>query len=68
MVIVSHDREFLDKVCNKIVDVEDGKTVSYNANYSNFIKQKRERLIQWREKHDKQSKYVRDEEKWINKK
>jgi ATP-binding cassette, subfamily F, member 3 len=31
MVIVSHDREFLDKVCNKIVDVEEGKTVVYTG-------------------------------------
>lgn len=31
MLVVSHDREFLDKVCNKIVDVEDGVTISYTG-------------------------------------
>ena len=44
MVIVSHDREFLDRVCNKIVDVEDGVTVTYQGNYSKFLEQRAQRL------------------------
>eukprot|EP01038_Epipyxis_sp_PR26KG_P004184 gene4184-5955_t len=67
MIIVSHDREFLDKVCNKIVDVEDGATVSYQGNYSKFIEQRRNRLEVWREKYERQSRYVKEEEKWIKK-
>ena len=65
MVIVSHDREFLDRVCNKIVDVEEGVCVSYTGNYSKFLEQKRLRLDQWREQYDKQMRYVKEEEKWI---
>ena len=67
MVIVSHDREFLDKVCNRIVDVEEGSTVNYDGNYSNFIASKQERLEQWREKYERQLKYIKEEEKWIKK-
>ena len=67
MVIVSHDREFLDRVCNKIVDVEDGKTVSYQGNYSKFLEQKKNRLEVWRDKYDKQVRYVKEEEKWLKK-
>jgi ATP-binding cassette subfamily F protein 3 len=68
MVIVSHDREFLDKVCNKIIDVEDGKTISYNnCNYSKFLEQKKNRLLVWREKYEKQQRFVKEEEKWIKK-
>lgn len=67
MIIVSHDREFLDQVCNKIVDVEDGKTVSYTGNYSKFLQQRRERLTTWRERYDKQQRYVQEEEKWLRK-
>jgi ATPase subunit of ABC transporter with duplicated ATPase domains len=67
MVIVSHDREFLDKVCNKIVDVEDGVTVPYKGNYSKFLDQKRTRLNLWRENYDKQQKFVKEEEKWLKK-
>lgn len=67
MVVVSHDREFLDKVCTKIVDVEDGKMISYQGNYSTFLAQRRERIAQWRDKFEKQNRYVKDEEKWIQK-
>ena len=67
MIIVSHDREFLDQVCNRIVDVEDGKTVSYKGNYSKFLKNRAERLATWKDKYDKQMKFVREEEKAIKK-
>ena len=66
-VVVSHDREFLDRVCNKIVDVEDGKTVSYQGNYSKFLEQRRVRLDLWREKYEKQLRHVKEEESWIKK-
>lgn len=67
MVIVSHDREFLDKVCNRIVDVEDGVTVEYEGNYSNFIAAKQVRIDQWREKYERQERYIKEEVKWIKK-
>jgi macrolide transport system ATP-binding/permease protein len=40
LVIISHDREFLDKLCNKIIEVEDGKLKEYTGNYSAFKLQK----------------------------
>jgi ATP-binding cassette subfamily F protein 3 len=67
LVIVSHDREFLDRVCNKIVDVEDGYTVSYDGNYSKFLEQKKIRLDLWREKYEKQMRFIKEEEKVIKK-
>eukprot|EP01032_Pedospumella_encystans_P014370 gene14370-16508_t len=67
MLVVSHDREFLDKVCNKIVDVEDGVTVSYTGNYSQFLEQRRARLLQWRERYEKQQRYIKEEERYIKK-
>ena len=67
MVVVSHDREFLDRVCNKIIDVEEGTTVSYDGNYSKFLEQRRIRLDLWRDKYDKQRRFVQEEEKWIKK-
>lgn len=41
MVIVSHDREFLDQVCTKIVDAEGGICTEYNGNYSRFLQLKK---------------------------
>ena len=67
MVIVSHDREFLDQVCNKIVDVSEGSTSSYDGNYSKFLLEKENRLSVWRDKFEKQQKYEREEEKWLRK-
>jgi ATP-binding cassette, subfamily F, member 3 len=67
MIIVSHDREFLDRVCNKIVDVEDGTTVTYQGNYSKFLELRKARLDTWRDKYDKQMRYVKEEEKNIKK-
>jgi ATP-binding cassette, subfamily F, member 3 len=42
MVIVSHDREFLDRLCNQIVETERGVSSSYLGNYSAYLAQKAE--------------------------
>lgn len=42
MVIVSHDREFLDRLCTQIIETERGVSTSYLGNYSNYIAQKAE--------------------------
>lgn len=47
MVIVSHDREFLDRVCNKIVDAEGGICTEYDGNYSRFLKLKKSKYNSW---------------------
>lgn len=65
MLVVSHDREFLDKVCNKIVDVEEGVTVVYNGNYSKYLEQRRTRMSQWRDRFEKQQRLIREEEAFI---
>ena len=66
MVIVSHDREFLDKVCTKIVDCENGKTQQYDGNYSRFMKLKRERMEAWQSAYDAQMKRVKADKDFIN--
>ena len=43
MVMVTHDRYFLDSVCNRIVEVDKGKIYSYDTNYSGFLAAKQER-------------------------
>ena len=43
LVMVTHDRYFLDKVCNRIVEIDKGKTYSYNSNYEGFLMLKAER-------------------------
>ena len=48
MVVVSHDREFLDQLCTKIVETEHGVAASYPGNYTQFVAAKQSRLAaQW---------------------
>lgn len=42
MVIVSHDREFLDRLCTQIVETERGVSTTYLGNYSSYLEQKAE--------------------------
>ena len=67
MVIVSHDREFLDQVCTKIVDAEGGICTEYDGNYSRFLKLKKARMDSWHAAYNAQEKKIKEERQWINK-
>lgn len=67
MIIVSHDREFLDQVCTKIVDAEGGMCTEYDGNYSRFLELKKARLDAWQSAYDAQEKKIKSERQWINK-
>lgn len=66
MIIVSHDREFLDQVCTKIVDAEGGICTEYDGNYSRFLELKKARLDSWQAAYDAQEKKIKAERQWIN--
>jgi len=66
MVIVSHDREFLDRVTTKIVEIEGGEAVSYPGNYSTFVKLKAERRKSWEAAYEKQQKFISEQRSYIN--
>ena len=40
LLVVSHDRYFLDRVCNNIVEIQDAHSKGYPGNYTSFLKQK----------------------------
>ncbi|NLL18182.1 MAG: ABC-F type ribosomal protection protein [Clostridia bacterium] len=40
LLLVSHDRELLDNLCNKILELEEGQVKLYNGNYSDYLEQK----------------------------
>lgn len=42
LIIISHDREFLDKCCNKILEIHNSSIKLYNGNYSDYAKQKKD--------------------------
>jgi len=67
MVIVSHDREFLDQVCTKVVDAEGGICMEYQGNYSKFLQLKKMRMDAWHAAYNAQEKKIKEEKQWINK-
>ncbi len=56
VVLISHDRYFLDKVVNKIILLEKGKTIVYFGNYSYFVKEDERRTLAEFEKYKNQQK------------
>ncbi|MDP4171878.1 MAG: ABC-F family ATP-binding cassette domain-containing protein, partial [Bacillota bacterium] len=57
VIIVSHDRYFLDNVVSKIVEIEDMESICYKGNYSSFISQKEENMrIQYEHFREQQKK------------
>ncbi len=58
MVIVSHDREFLDQLCTKIVETEFGKATMYKGNYTQYVTAKQEKLAQQWAAYEKQQKEI----------
>lgn len=59
VVIISHDRYFLDEVVNKIVDLEDGELHEYKTNFTGFVKEKEERLLKEFQAYQEQQKKIK---------
>ncbi|MCM3744286.1 ABC-F type ribosomal protection protein [Sporosarcina luteola] len=59
VVIVSHDRYFLDNVVKKIADLEDGELYLYYGNYSSFVQEKEERLLREFQDYEEQQKKIK---------
>ena len=65
IVMVTHDRYFLDSVCNRIVEVDKGKIYSYDENYSGFLQRKAEREEIERASERKRQAILRTELAWV---
>ncbi|MGK7947421.1 MAG: ABC-F family ATP-binding cassette domain-containing protein [Xenococcaceae cyanobacterium] len=65
MVIVSHDREFLDRLCTKIVETERGISTTYPGNYSAYLQQKQEAKLALSATYDRQQKEIAKQQEFI---
>lgn len=65
LVMVTHDRYFLDLVCNRIVEVDKGKLYSYDENYSGFLMRKSEREESMVASERKRKSILRKEIEWM---
>ncbi|GMR65574.1 MULTISPECIES: ribosomal protection-like ABC-F family protein [Bacillus] len=59
VMVISHDRYFLDEVVTKIFDLEDGEIHVYHTNYSRFVEEKEERLLHEFQAYQEQQKKIK---------
>ena len=67
LLLVSHDRAFIDNVTTRTIEISLGKIYDYQVNYSHFVELRKERLEQQRRAYDNQQKMIQDTEDFIEK-
>ena len=67
ILLISHDRQFLDNITNRTVEISKSKFYDYNCNYSSYLKQREEELLQQISAKKNQEKYVQHTQQLINK-
>ena len=65
IVMVTHDRYFLDSVCNRIIEVDRGSIYSYDTNYSGYLERKAEREDIAQASERKRQSILRKELEWV---
>ena len=65
LVMITHDRYFLDSVCNRIVEVDKGEIYSYDTNYSGYLERKAEREDSAVASERKRQSILRKELEWV---
>ena len=65
LLMVTHDRYFLDKVTNEILEIENGKVFRYKGSYSNFLEKKAERQAMEKVTIDKAKNLMKTELEWM---
>ena len=67
VIIVSHDRYFLNAVASDICEIENGELVKYKGGYSAFLKQKEERIKTLTKEYEKQQKEIEELRDYVRK-
>ena len=67
LLLVSHDKAFIDNVTNRTIEISCGKIYDYKVNYSHFIELRKERVEQQRRAFENQQKMIQDTEEFIEK-
>ena len=65
LLMVTHDRYFLDKVCNTVMEMDHGAIYTYRGNYQNFLEKREERIANYNAETDKVRNILRRELEWI---
>ena len=65
LIMVTHDRYFLDSVATKILELDKGNSYIYTGNYTQFLELKNQRLEREEASEQKRQNFLRNELKWI---
>lgn len=65
LLMVTHDRYFLDRVCNTVMEMDKGAIYTYRGNYQNFLEKREERITNYNAETDKVRNLLRRELEWI---
>lgn len=65
LLMITHDRYFLDRVSNRIIELDRGKLYSYEGNYTKFLEKKIERIEVEKTQEAKRQALIRNELKWV---
>ena len=65
LLMVTHDRYFLDKVCNTIMELDHGSLYIYRGNYQNYLEKRSERIANFNAETDKVRNILRRELEWM---
>lgn len=66
LLMVTHDRYFLDRVCTKIIEIDRSQIFSYEGNYDNYLRRRRERIEAMTAELAKVKNTLRREQEWMN--
>ncbi len=66
LLMVTHDRYFLDRVCNTVMELDHGAIYIYRGNYQNFLEKRDERISNYNAETDKVRNLLRRELEWIH--
>lgn len=65
LFMVTHDRYFLERVCNEIIELDEGQMFSYKGNYSYYLEKKEERMAVWETETGKAQQLFKKELNWM---
>ena len=65
LLMVTHDRYFLDRVCTRILEIDDRQCYSYEGNYSSYLEKRQQRLDAEQSRHEHERNLYRRELEWM---
>lgn len=66
LLMVTHDRYFLDRVCNEIFELQDETLFQYRGNYAYYLEKRQERIHQKNQEVERARNLLRKEQEWMN--